>query len=195
VPRQCHEGSFDEPLLNVFAALLAALARHRWAEGAPQDASGCVPRVGCRYANKRGTLLRRGRVLECLRPVSLTLYETLFDAPCRVRLKIRWRLESVEAGCLLRLEMRYDLNGAATIRHRHWHRQLHAHGQRMLGFVGRQLRRQSQAHASTRIDPTVQAKLSAQGAAGTAGMMGHSQGNSSIATTNTKTVSGKPSFR
>jgi len=182
VPRQCHEGSFDEPLLSVFTALLAALARHRWAEGLQPEspAAASVPRVGCRYVNRRGSVLRRGRVLECLRPVSLTLYETLFDKPCRVRLKIRWRLESVDTGCLLRLEMRYDLNGAATIRHRHWHRQLHAHGQRMLSFVRRQLRLLSPGPA--------------QGD-GTAAVTGQNQGSKSMVAANTRTVSGRPSFR
>lgn len=141
MPRQAHRVHLGAPLDAVFSALLISLAKRRWAEGYQVDASTAVPRVGTRYVNERGSVLRRGRVLECLRPVSLTLYETLFDAPCRVRLKLRWRLEPGETDCLLRLEARYDLNGAATLRHRHWRRQIGEHCTRMLAFVARELER------------------------------------------------------
>lgn len=178
MPRQAHRARFAAPLDPVFSALLVALAKRRWAEGRPIDVAGTAPRVGTRYVNERGSVLRRGRVLECLRPVSLTLYETLFDIPCRVRLKLRWRLEPGDADCLLRLEALYDLNGAATLRHRHWRRQIGEHCGRMLAFVRREL------HAAPR-----------QGDGASAGATGQSQGSSSIVVTNTTAVSGRPSFR
>jgi hypothetical protein len=178
VPRQSHQARFAAPLDAGVAALLKSLAKRRWAEGGIEDPERFVPRVGTRYVNERGSVLRRGRVLECLRPVSVTLYETLFDRPCRVRLKLRWRLEPGDADSLLRLEARYDLNGAATLRHRHWRRQIAAHCERMLGFVTREVERGRR-----------------QGAGATAGAMGQSQGKSSIVVTKTTAVSGKPSFR
>lgn len=133
--RQRHEAQFPDSMAEVFNALIAALARHRWGEGARLDAAPRMPRVGSRYVNERGTVLRRGRVLECRKPVALTLYETLFDTPCRVRLRLRWRVEPRGSGSVLRLDLNYELNAAATLRRRHWHGQLDAHCGRMFGFV------------------------------------------------------------
>lgn len=171
MPRQRHEAEFSEPMVEVFSALLVALGRHRWAEGARRDAHELAPRVGCRYVNRRGSVLRRGRVLECLRPVSLTCYETLFDPPCRVRLKLRWRLDQIAAGSRLRLELSYELNGAATLRGRHWSRQIDAHCGRMLGFVSRQLAAQA---------PEVTGQI---------------HGSNSMVSTKTTMVSGMPSLK
>lgn len=178
MPRQAHQVRFAAPLDAVFSALLTSLAKRRWAEGHGEDSERIAPRVGVRYVNERGSVLRRGRVLECLRPVSVTLYETLFDPPCRVRLKLRWRLEPGEDDSLLRLEARYDLNGAATLRHRHWRRQIAEHCGRMLNFVEREVERPPR-----------------QGEGSTAGAIGHNQGNSSIVVTNTTAVRGRPSLR
>lgn len=135
MPRQRHEAQFPESMAEVFGALIAELARHRWAEGARLDAGPRMPRVGSRYVNERGAVLRRGRVLECRKPVALTLYETLYDTPCRVRLRLRWRVEPLESGSLLRLELNYELNAAASLRRWHWHGRLDAHCGRMFGFV------------------------------------------------------------
>ncbi len=176
MPKQCHEAQFAEPMTLVFASLIRALARHRWAESLDYGDALPIPGVGCRYANRRDNVLRLGRVLECLRPVSLTLYETLLDAPCRVRLELRWRLEPTEHGCLLRLRVRYELNGAAQFRRRHWNGRIHAHCTRMLDFVRAAVRR---AHESQ----------------GEAGVNGQSTGSSSMATTKTTAVSGTPILR
>jgi len=105
------------------------------------------PKVGCRYARQRKSVLRRGRVLEIIRPVSLTLYETLHDPPCRVRLQLRWRLYSMEAGSLLHLALRYELNGAASLRQGHWHARLQAHCARMLEGVAADLAHAAQVPA------------------------------------------------
>lgn len=159
----------------VYSALLGSLAPRRWAEGGGFDETGIVPTVGRRYTNKRDRVIRRGRVLECQRPVSLIFYESLTDPPCQARLRFRWRLEPVEAGSLLRLEVIYELNGAATLRRRHWESRIEAHCGRMLRGVSAHLERTAADQPE--------------------GTMGHSHGKSSIVVTKTTTVSGKPSFR
>ncbi len=139
MPKQRHEANYPDSMAEVFGALIMELSRHRWAEGARLDTGPRMPRVGSRYVNERGTVLRRGRILECRKPVALTLYETLFDTPCRVRLRLRWRVESRDSGSLLRLDLGYELNAAASLRRRHWHGRLDAHCGRMLGFVSTRL--------------------------------------------------------
>lgn len=177
MPRQRHDSEFDDSINRVFSALVAVLAKRRWADGLELDDAVPIPKVGCRYVNQRDKVLRRGRVIECLRPVSLTLYETLFDPPCRVRLQLRWRVEPVEAGTLLRLDVRYQLNGAAAFRRRHWNGQIHAHCARMMAAV--------------------QSRLAGRGSRAPqgAGSNGHSKGRSSIVTANVIAVSGTPILR
>jgi hypothetical protein len=138
VPKQRHEARFGEPITDVFNVLVRVLAHRRWGLGAP-DSPDPLPKVGCRYARQSKSVLRRGRVLEVIRPVSLTLCETLHDPPCRVRLKLRWHVYPIEAGSLLRLNLRYELNGAATLRARHWKGRLEAHCARMLHWVAHYL--------------------------------------------------------
>ena len=65
---------------------------------------------------QRGKVLRRGKVLAVLRPVSITLQETLLDPPCCVTLRLHWRLEPTDDGACVLLDARYSLNGAATLR-------------------------------------------------------------------------------
>lgn len=177
MPTQRHEREFAESINAVFLALIGALAKRRWDDGLVSDGAVPVPKVGCRYVNQRGSVLRCGRVMECLRPVVLTFYETLFDTPCRVRLQFRWRVEPVAKGSLLRLLVRYRLNSAAGLRRRHWARQIDAHCSRMLACV--------------------QARLSAQGInqCANAGVNGHNSGNSNMLTAKISAVSGKPIFR
>lgn len=177
MPTQRHEKEFAEPIGVVFLALNGALASRRWAQGPRLELAGPVPRVGCRYASRRNGVLRRGRVMECLRPVALTLYESLVDSPCCVRLQLRWRVEPVSGGSSLRLLVRYQLNAAAALRRRHWSRQIEAHCQRMLARVGAQL------DAPAAVQPAA------------SGVSGHSSGSSSIVTAKINPVSGKPIFR
>ena len=119
MPRQRHETRLDAPITSVFAALIDVVARGRWGAAhivldAPQ------PRPGCEYAQQRRRVLRRGKVLECLRPVTLTLEETLLDRPCRVKLRLKWRLEPLETTRACCSKQSYTLNGAASLRRRHW---------------------------------------------------------------------------
>jgi hypothetical protein len=54
---------------------------------------------------------------------------------------LRWRLHPIETGSLLHLTLSYQLNGAASLRQRHWHERLQAHCLRMLQFVATDLER------------------------------------------------------
>jgi hypothetical protein len=135
VSRQQHEARYAQPMIAVFTALNRVLAKHRWGVLGRLGEGEAQPKVGCRYARQSRSVLRRGRVLEIIRPVSLTLYETLHDPPCRVRLQLRFRVHPIETGSLLHLALNYQLNGAAALRQRHWHARLHAHCLRMLGLV------------------------------------------------------------
>jgi hypothetical protein len=138
MPRQRHETRLEAPITSVFSALIDVAARGRWGAArivldAPQ------PRPGCEYAQQRRSVLRRGRVLECLRPVKLTLEETLLDRPCRVQLRLKWRLEPLETSSCVLLEASYSLNGAASFRRRHWDERIHGHCTRMLGALRPQI--------------------------------------------------------
>ena len=134
--RQRHEARFDVPLAQVFTAMIDVVARGRWG-GSAIVAGSVQPRAGCQYAQQRGKVFRRGKVLECLRPVSMTLQETLLDPPCCVKLRLHWRLEPLESGSCVLLDARYSLNGAASLRRRHWHERIHGHCARMVAAVGR----------------------------------------------------------
>lgn len=137
--RQRHEALYTETVTEVFAALISMLAFRRWGAAANACGLDALPKPGCRYERQTTTALRRGRVLEVIRPVSVTLYETLDDPPCRVRLELRWRIHAIDTGTLLRLDLQYRLNHAATIRQRHWKRRLSRHCGRMFDFVRRNL--------------------------------------------------------
>jgi hypothetical protein len=129
VRRQRHEAQLECALTEAFAALVDVAGKGRWGGGTFGVA---VPQSGCRYEQQRGKVLRRGKVLACLRPVSITLQETLFDPPCCVQLRLHWRLEPTEAGACVLLDARYSLNGAAALRGRHWYERIHGHCARML---------------------------------------------------------------
>src|SRR5262245_41814450 len=136
VPTQRHEARFAQPLTTVFSAMIDVVARGRWGGGAIV-AGTLPPRAGCQYAQQRGKVFRRGKVLECLRPVSLTVQETLLDPPCCVKLRLHWRIEPLGTGSCVLLDARFSLNGAASLRRRHWCGRIEGHCQRMLGPVRR----------------------------------------------------------
>jgi hypothetical protein len=137
VRKQRHETRLAVPMMAAFATLLEVVAKGRW--GASLAAPTDFPRNGLAYRQQRGKVLRRGKVRECLRPVSLTLEETLLDPPCCVKLRLHWRLEPLDTGSLLLLDIRYSLNGAATLRRRHWNERIHGHCARMLAAVHSQI--------------------------------------------------------
>jgi hypothetical protein len=71
--------------------------------------------------------------------VKLTLEETLLDRPCRVQLRLKWRLEPLESTSCVLLEATYTLNGAASLRRRHWDERIRGHCNRMLGAIRPQI--------------------------------------------------------
>jgi len=177
--RQQHEARSERPIAEAFAALIAVVARGRWDRQAvlgPPDR----PPPGLRYAQQRGSVLRTGRVVECIRPVSITLHETLDDSPCRVELKLRWRLEPVETGSRLHLTTSYALKGAAPLRRQHWDTRIRAHCRRMIDAWAASL-------AAVEEPP-------AEGSQETA-LSGQNTGSSSIAVAKQISVSGRPTFR
>jgi hypothetical protein len=133
------ERLFDESITDVFVALVRMLALRRWDPGVTAFGDIALPRAGCRYARQTTTALREGRVVEIIRPVSVTLVETLHDPPCRVELRHRWRVHPVDTATLLALELDFRLNQAASLRQLHWRGRLERHGRRMLEFVARNL--------------------------------------------------------
>jgi hypothetical protein len=131
VLKQRHEIELACAMTDAFTALLAVVAKGRWGGGAV--ALGMAqPHPGCEYAQQRGKVLRRGKVLACLRPVSITVQEMLLDPPCCVKLRLHWRLEPTENGSCVLLDARYSFNGAAALRRRHWSERIHGHCSRML---------------------------------------------------------------
>jgi len=134
VLKQRHEIELGCALTEAFAALADVVAKGRWGDAAATLGTAW-PQPGCQYAQQRGKVLRRGKVLACLRPVSITLQETLLDPPCCVQLRLHWRLEPTDLGACVLLDARYSLNGAAALRRRHWYERIHGHCARMLGAL------------------------------------------------------------
>jgi hypothetical protein len=180
MPRQHHEARSDRPIAEAFAALVAVVARGRWAGQALLGPPDRLPPGGMRYSAQRGSVLRSGRIVECIRPVSITLHETLDDSPCRVELKLRWRLEPIESGSRLRLQTSYELKGAAPLRRQHWHTRISAHCGRMIEAWKTTL-----ADAEGARDEPPQDVDSS----------GHNSGSSNIAVTNVTSVNGRPTFK
>jgi hypothetical protein len=139
VRKQHHETLLGCALTEAFTALLAVVGQGRWA-ATTLDPYAAPPASGSQYAQQRGKVLRRGKVLACLRPVSITLQETLLDPPCCVRLRLHWRLEPTERGACVLLDARYSLNGAATFRRRHWDERIRGHCSRMLDALNSSVR-------------------------------------------------------
>ena len=173
--RQHHETLLERPMAEIFAALVGIVGHGRWGGNGLLGAGGGALPPGTRYEQQRGSVLRRGRVVECIRPVSITVQETLLDPPCRVELKLRWRLEPGDAGSRLRLDAVYKLVGAAAFRKEHWDRRIRAHCSRMLASLEAALAEEAQDEGSS--------------------VSGQKMGSTSIAVANVTSVSGKPTFR
>ena len=173
--RQRHEVTLAAPITKVFSALVRMLARSRWNSDQWLIEPDGLPRVGQLYIQRRGSVIRRGRVVECLRPVLMTLYESLFDAPCRVRLRLRWRLEPQESGSRVLLDASYELNGPAYLNRRHWRREIHSHCGKLMKALA--VRLSDDSSDSYGLDS------------------GQKIGSNSITETNTTAVNGNPSFK
>jgi len=134
VRKQRHERRIGCTLTDAFGAVIDVAAKGRWG-GSALVLGTMLPQPGCEYRQQRGKVLRCGKVLAVLRPVSITLQETLLDPPCCVSLRLHWRLEPTDDGACVLLDARYSLNGAAALRRRHWHERIHGHCERMLGAL------------------------------------------------------------
>lgn len=176
MPRQRHEVRVDRPMAETFEALVRVVGKGRWARPLTLEPVDPLPKAGSRYEQQRGSVLRRGRVLECIRPVSMTLHETLLDPPCCVKLRLRWRLEPLETGSHLRLDASFDLNGAATLRRRHWNSRISGHCGRMIGALVAWLDEHARDDAQDN------------------GVSGQRTGSSSMTDTKISADSGKPTF-
>ena len=173
--RQRHEVRVAAPLTEVFSALARTLARNRWGSGNWLDGSDALPKVGQLYGQQRGSVYRRGRVVECLRPVVITLYESLFDSPCRVRLRLRWRIEPLDGDSLVRLEASFELNGPAYLNRRHWDQEIRSHCRKLLKAL------------IVRLDqPCADVQT---------GASGQKIGSNNMTETNTTAVNGSPTFK
>lgn len=184
--RQHHETELDRPMAESFNALVNVVARGRWAAKLSLEPPETLPRSGMCYEQQRGSVLRRGRVIECIRPVSITLHETLLDPPCRVELRLRWRLEPVEAGSRLRLDASFELNGAASFRKRHWSSRIRGHCSRMIEALVQSLA----ARSAERAADADQQLLDQDN-----GVSGQKIGSTSNAVANVTRVNGRPTFR
>ncbi len=173
--RQRHKATLAAPMTEVFSALVKMLATSRWASDRRLAGPERLPRVGHTYVQRHGAVTRRGRVVECLRPVVLTLYESLIDPPARVRLRLRWRLEPLDSGSLVLLDARYELNGPAYLSRRHWRSEID-------GDCGKLLR-------------ALSARLSDGAYRGHDVCSGQKIGSNSITVTNTTAVNGSPIFK
>lgn len=138
--KQRHEIEVGCALTDAFTALVDVVAKGRWG-GSALVLGTALPNPGRCYEAQRGKVLRRGRVLACLRPVSMTLQETLLDPPCCVSLRLHWRIEPKDEGACVLLDARYSLNGAAALRRRHWYERIHGHCARMLGALEARVRK------------------------------------------------------
>jgi hypothetical protein len=134
VLKQRHEKQLGCALTDAFTALVDVVAKGRWG-GSALVLGTTLPTPGRQYAQQRGKVLRRGKVLAVSRPVSITLQETLLDPPCCVNLRLHWRIEPKDEGACVLLDARYSLNGAAVLRRRHWYDRIHGHCARMLGAI------------------------------------------------------------
>ena len=132
--KQRHEIELGCALTEAFTALVNVVGKGRWG-GSALLLGSPLPHAGCQYEQQRGKVLRRGKVLACLKPVSITLQETLLDPPCCVSLRLHWRIEPKDDGACVLLDARYSLNGAAALRRRHWYERVHGHCVRMLGAL------------------------------------------------------------
>ena len=175
VLQQRHEARFASSMTVVFSELVRVLAKGRWGTATYLTGTDQLPRRGHAYVLHRGSLTRRGRVIECLPPVALSLYESLSDPPCRVRLRLRWRVEPLECSSLVLLNTRYELNGPAYLNRRHWRARIHSHCVKLLAAL--------------------EAGLGAGDDQGVATDKGQNTGSSSITKTNTTRVNGSPTFK
>jgi hypothetical protein len=159
-------------LRDAFVLLLGATAEQRWADAAKLD-GGHRPTVGVHYLWRAGSRLRSGHIVECIRPVALTLAEVWLDPPSHVQLRLRYRLTPAPQGTLLQLDVGPTLNAAACLRRRYWTAEIARECAALLAALAR----------------------TANDAQGTTACNGQNIGSSNMTVTKTTSVSGRPSLK
>lgn len=172
-----HEARLAQPIAVVFTTLLRALGRGRWTSAGGLEDITALPRSGFQYSARQHGRLRRGEVIECLRPVSIVMLETLHKVPSCVRVHQRWRVQPLPADTRLSCDLRASLNRIANLHRRQWEARLAREVDRLLEDVRADL----------------DASCAAQGVA--SGALGQSTGNASIVSRNSRIVNGKPILR
>ena len=170
-----HEERLAEPIAVVFAALVRALARERWASVAALEDISPLPRSGFRYSVRQHGRWRHGQVIECLRPVSIVLLETLQRSPSCVRVRQRWRVQPLPSETRLSCDLKAHLNRIANLKRRRWIRRFDVELCRIVAAVRIDLDREAQRAS--------------------AGTIGQSNGSTAIVSTNARTVNGWPTVR
>lgn len=171
-----YELRLSEPIADVFSALAATIAVGRWDTLIDADDQSGLPRRGCRYCTQRRGRVYRGQVIECLRPVSLIISETLHRSPSHVQMRMKWRIEPISDGTILIHEVRAALNRAAGLKRRNWERKIASDASQIFTGIITRLQR------ATAIQPSTVT-------------IGQSTGNRVIVNAKMTNVSGKPILR
>ena len=171
---QYHEARFAPSIALVFAALLRSLAQGRWANMAVYGETAVLPRTGFQYSSRYNGRLRRGEVIECLRPVSIVILETLQRSPSFVRVRQRWRVQPLARDTRLSCDLKAELNRIAHLHRRNWETRFEREITKLLAAVRDEF---AQAHGVA------------------SGSVGQRIGNASIVKTNSRIVNGKPILR
>ena len=150
---QYHEARLEEPIAAVFAALLRALAVGRWtATTAESDDLVMLPRTGFHYSSRVKGRLRRGQVIECLRPVSIVMLETLQRTPSFVQVRQRWRVQPLPSDdTRLSCDLQASLNRAANLHRGNWEARFDRESRRLLETVRTLLHVDGQARNESRV--------------------------------------------
>lgn len=138
--RQQLDAIYPGSVGEIFRALCRTLSFRRWASGSEVSLE-MAPGPGSRYRSEFGSIARAGRVVEVIRPVAITLKESIQDGPCRVSLTMRWRIDPGLAGCTVRLRAHYDLNQPAMLRARHWEQRMRHNFLNQFAFLAVHLER------------------------------------------------------
>jgi hypothetical protein len=173
---QSFELRLSNPIADVFAALAAVVSVGRWDSLIDADTQRSVPRRGCRYCTLRRGRVCRGQVIECLRPVSLIVSESLHRSPSHVQLRMKWRIEPLSSGTLLVHDVKATLNRAAALKRRNWERKLQSDGARLFAQIADRLQACETDHPPATV-------------------IGQSIGSKNIVSTKITSVSGKPILR
>lgn len=168
---------FEAPMSAVFGALVRALGEGRWLAAQDADDALAMPHSGLRYSARRNGYVCSGEVLECLRPVSVVLQESLTRARSGADCRQRWRVEPLTDATRVCCELRASLSRIARLQKRAWQGRLSARCERALVDMRETLARAPVAPLHHN------------------GVMGQSIGNVSIVSTKMTMVSGKPTFR